>query len=160
MNNYLLRQIIENKKEVPHEAEVSDALPWSAFAKKLMNSEDFVEYINAHGYHFTPCLADCATKMMVNANGEEHNWTTEQVKKAMTGLGMSVAHDYTWGDAAYAANQAYADDYPTAIKTEADCLQHAHNMMHDPDGYGGMIFSNWLNSVISTQTEIDWHKHV
>lgn len=118
------------------------------------------EYKEKHGPHFTEALAEYASKMMVNANGQEHSWTSTQVKKALEGLGLSVPESATLGDITYAANMAYADYYPEVIKDEASCLKFAIKMVNDPDGYKGKIFEQFKTDVKHKLTEIEWKTYI
>ena len=136
-------------------------LPYETGANALM-SEEFEEYVKKHGYHFTEALAEHVSKMMENANGEEHTWTAQQVKKAMENLGLmplgeTVTHA-TLGDVTYLANMYYADLYPDPFKDEVSCLKAAHKVAKDKDGYEGMIFCRWTADAIGKAVSIDWEK--
>lgn len=124
------------------------------------SQEEYSEYVEKHGYHFTDALAEYASKMMQNANGQQHSWTASQVKKAMEGLGLTIPGHVTTGDAAYLANMYYADLFPDSLKDEASCLRAAHKVANDPDGYEGMIFCRWVADVIGKSTKIDWKKFI
>lgn len=111
-------------------------------------------------YHFTDALAEHVSKIMVNANGQQHSWTTSQVKKSMESLGLSISDKVTIGDVTYAANMAYADLYPDPLKDEAACLRYAYKIANDPDGYEGMIFCRWTADAIGKAIKLDWEKFV
>lgn len=150
---------IEAEPEHSHNVLTDEAaknLPGSSFATQLMNSPEFLNYIQHHGYHFTDRLADYASRLMVNANGEKHKWTSEQVAKALEPLRDKMPSYITNGDLAYAANMCYADFLPAFAKTEEDCLKYANLVAKDPDGYNGMIFNRWLSDVIHKEMKIDW----
>ena len=152
-------EIHEGEGHEPNTAHET-GLPFEKFAKLLMNGEAFVAYVKKHGYHFSPELADHVTAMMENADGSTHHWTSKQVKEAMQAKGMTLAHNYTWGDAAYQANMGYADYYPDPVVSEQGCLKYAAKTIHDPDGYDGMIFCRWLSDVVAKEVEIDWEAFV
>ena len=97
-------------------------LPYEQAANKFMSAKGYPGYVKKHGYHFTDTLAEHASRMMVNAGGQQHSWTTAQVKKAIESLGLSIPEKVTDGDVAYTANIAYADFYPDPLKDEASCL--------------------------------------
>lgn len=105
-------------------------------------------------------LQEHVSKMMVNANGQQHSWTTSQVKKSMESLGLSIPGKVTTGDVTYMANMAYADFYPDPLKDEAACLRYAHKVANDPDGYDGMIFCRWTADAIGKAIKLDWEKFV
>lgn len=98
--------------------------------------------------------------MMVNASGQQHSWTTNQVKKSMESLGLTIPKHVTYGDAAYLANMYYADLYPDPLKDEASCLRAAYKIANDPDGYDGMIFCRWTADAIGKAIKLDWEKFV
>lgn len=108
----------------------------------------------------TDALAERVSKMMVNANGQQHSWTASQVKKSMESLGLSIPSHVTHGDAAYLANMYYADLYPDPLKDEASCLRAAYKVANDPDGYEGMIFCRWTADAIGKAIKLDWKKFV
>lgn len=129
-------------------------------ANALESVEGYSKYIDKHGYHFTDALAEYASKMMVNANGQNHSWTANQVKKSMEGLGLSIPEKVTTGDATYLANMYYADLYPDPLKDEASCLRAAYKSANDPDGYEGMTFCRWTADVVGKAISINWEKFI
>lgn len=129
-------------------------------ANALMPAKGYSEYVKKHGYHFTGALAEHVSKMMENANGQQHSWTTSQVKKSMESLGLTIPKHVTYGDAAYLANMYYADLYPDPLKDEASCLRAAYKIANDPDGYDGMIFCRWTADAIGKAIKLDWEKFV
>lgn len=159
----LIRPIRDIETEQEHSHNVPERLEAkkqrsSSFASELMDSHEFVNYIEHHGYHFTDRLADWATRQIVNANGEKHNWSSVAVAKALEQMRSKMPSFITDGDLAFAANMCYADYYPSLAKTEEDCLKYAVMTATDPDGYDGMIFSRWLTDIIQTQKSVDWGK--
>lgn len=145
----------------PHgEHKVKFDLPYEQTANALMSAKGYSEYVKKHGYHFTDALAEHVSKMMENANGQQHTWTTSQVKKSMESLGLTIPSHVTHGDAAYLANMYYADLYPDPLKDEASCLRAAYKVANDPDGYEGMIFCRWTADAIGKAISINWEKFV
>jgi hypothetical protein len=151
--------VAESKIATTHNEHKLD-LPYEQTANALMSAKGYLEYVKKHGYHFTDDLAEHASKMMENANGQQHTWTTSQVKKSMEGLGLVIPNHVTHGDAAYLANMYYADLYPDPLKDEASCLRAAYKVANDPDGYDGMIFCRWTADVIGKAININWEKFV
>ena len=153
--------VVESRIATPHgEHKVKFDLPYEQTANALMSAKGYSEYVKKHGYHFTDALAEHVSKMMVNANGQQHSWTASQVKKSMESLGLSIPGKVTTGDVTYAANMAYADFYPDPLKDEAACLRYAHKVANDPDGYDGMIFCRWTADAIGKAIKLDWEKFV
>lgn len=140
--------------------EVKFDLSYEQAANALMSAKGYSAYVKKHGYHFTDALAEHVSKMMVNASGQQHSWTTSQVKKSMESLGLTIPKSVTPGDAAYLANMYYADMYPDPLKDEASCLRAAYKVANDPDGYEGLIFCRWTADVIGKAIKIDWEKFV
>lgn len=116
------------------------------------------EYIEKNGYHFTPALAEFASKQMENANGQKHSWNTERIKMLFNTHDMELPEGSTWGDMTYAANMCYADFYPEVAKDEASCIKYACLLGNDPDGYEGMIFKRWCTDMVEKHLHIDWLK--
>lgn len=139
---------------------VQHDLPYEKEANALMSGRGYLDYVEKHGYHFTDMLADKATKMMENADESSHNWTTAQVKAAITGMGVKIPDTVTWGDVAYLANMYYADLYPEILKDEVSCLKAAVKIANDKDGYRGMTFCRWTSDVIGKGLKLDWEAFV
>lgn len=153
--------VVESRIATPHgEHKVKFDLPYEQTANALMSAKGYSEYVKKHGYHFTDALAEHVSKMMENANGQQHSWTASQVKKSMESLGLSIPGKVTTSDVTYAANMAYADFYPDPLKDEAACLRYAHKVANDPDGYDGMIFCRWTADAIGKAIKLDWEKFV
>lgn len=154
----------EHKEDVAVRREDKPAtkydLPYERSANTLMSAKGYLEYVKKHGYHFTDTLAEHASKMMQNASGQVHSWTTVQVKKTMESLGLTIPNTVTAGDVAYLANMYYADLYPDPLKDEVSCLRAAYKTANDPDGYVGMAFCRWTADVIGKVMHIDWEKFV
>lgn len=147
-----------------HEHHKEYGLPYEQAANALMSAKGYLDYVEKYGYHFTEALAEHASGMMENANGQKHTWTAAQVKKAMEGLGlmsfMTAKSKSTLGDVTYAANMYYADLFPDPLKDEASCLKAAWKAAVDPDGYEGIIFCRWTADAIGKAIHIDWEKFV
>lgn len=141
--------VVESRIATPHgEHKAKFDLPYEQTANALMSAKGYSEYVKKHGYHFTDALAEHVSKMMVNANGQQHSWTASQVKKSMESLGLSIPGKVTTGDVTY------------PLKDEAACLRYAHKVANDPDGYDGMIFCRWTAGAIGKAIKLDWEKFV
>lgn len=139
----------------------SFVLPNERVASQIMEASSFGEYIAKHGYHFTPELADCATKMLVNSNGREHRWTSDQIRQQLLVHGIGDTGKCTLGDITFLANMAYADFYPEVLASESACIKYAIAVSKDPDGYDGIVFSRWIADLIGRKvTSIEWENYV
>lgn len=153
----LLNLVQQSPAHEQHCSGSTSPTPSEAFARSLMSHPDFLAYIHKNGYHFTPSLADFATKLMTNDDGTSHNWTTAQVQTAMQSAGMkNNPLNATWGDAAYLANMHYADKYPDILSSETACIKSAYKDLNDKDGYEGITFYRWLADVVGKQLSVDW----
>lgn len=140
--------VVESRIATPYdEHKVKFDLPYEQTANALMSAKGYSEYAKKHGYHFTDAHV---SKMMVNANGQQHSWAASQVKKSMKSLGLSIPGKVTTGDV-NAANIAYADFYPDPLKDEAACLRYAHKVAND-----GMIFCRWTADAIGKAIKLNW----
>lgn len=165
---YRLRAIIARHRSCDHhdggheydEHDTKFDLPYEQAANALMSAKGYLEYVKKHGYHFTEALAEYVSKMMTNANGQQHSWATSQVKKSMENLGLNIPSHVTHGDVTYLANMYYADLYPDPLKDEASCLRAAYKVANDPDGYDGMIFCRWTADAIGKTININWEKFI
>lgn len=163
MNTYSKLHMLAHPNSTPAPTEhTEENLKWEVFARDLMTDPHFLAYINKHGYHFTPALADHVTKHYIrNADGTEHNWTTAQVQAAMESAGMKQNMlNLNWADAAYLANWFYSDEYPDYLKTESDVIKRTHKAANDPDGYEGMTFARWLSDAVGHRIDLDWSKYI
>lgn len=152
-----------NENAAEHSTELHSVefnLPYEHAANIHMSAEGYSEYVKKHGYHFTDALAEYVSKMMQNANGQVHTWTTSQVKKAIESFGLTIPSTVTAGDVAYLANMYYADLYPDPLKDEMSCLKAAYKVANDPDGYEGMIFCRWTADAIGKNISIDWKIYI
>lgn len=123
-------------------------------------TEDFHSYISAHGYHFTEQLADCASRMLKNADGTSHRWTAEEVKASLASRGVTLRNGYTLGDMTYMANLVFSDLYPRWISTEGEIIERAVETMSDADGYMGMPMMRWVSDLIGRKAVVDWAQYV
>jgi hypothetical protein len=155
MREYVIVKTTADSEEERHE-DFKVGLAHEKFAKELMGSEDFIEYVNKHGYHFSDDLATFACKAMENTDGSYHIWTPEEVKQALGRVSFSNRNNCTIGDLTYLANMAYADFYPKVIGNVDGCLSYAVSIADDPDGYEGMVFMRYLSDVIGKEIKVKW----
>lgn len=102
--------------------------------------------------------ADYASKKMVNASGNAHSWTTEQLRNVLGPF--TPTHNETSGDMAYTANMAYADFYPAVLDTVDKCITYAKLVASDPDGYEGMEFMRWTSDAIGKSLTLNWEDFI
>lgn len=140
---------------------VSYSLPNEKAANIVMQAEGFSDYINKHGYHFNEHMANAASDMMINQNGQNHKWSVRQVHDKLKLMGITDYGNSTIGDITYLANMAYADFFPEVIKTEEDCIKYALKVVHDPDGYEGLALSRFIADLIGKKVDnLNWSLYI
>lgn len=160
-NNHGEGVTVEGTINTPYsEHKIKFDLPYEQAANALMSAKGYSDYIKKYGYHFNNALAEYASKLMENANGQMHSWTVSQVKKSMESLGLEIPSHTTIGDVTYAANMYYADFYPDPLKDEASCLKAAYRIANDVDGYEGMIFCRWIADLVGKAISINWENFI
>ena len=75
-----LKYIIEKHKKEPC-AHVNLDHIHEKHETYYLQKEDFKQYIAKHGYHFSNKLAEYASALMENNNGQKHSWSTFYLKK-------------------------------------------------------------------------------
>lgn len=126
-------------------------------ARNVMNPA-FDAYIKKHGYHMTDEVADEASRWLKNRDGSSHLWRTEEVRRAMTGIGVKLKGNWTWGDLAYLANMNYSD--LSTRMSEVELLKMSADTMDDPDGYDGMVMHRWVSDMIGRGKSLDLTKYL
>ena len=124
-------------------------------AREVM-SEGYYKYTRKHGYHFTSELAEYASSAMENRNNTNHCWSVSEVMQVVNSLGVKNVNNLTEGDMTYLSNMAYADFYPTLLKSEQDCIKYAIMLAEDVDGYEGIAFTRWVADLIGKGVTINW----
>lgn len=153
-------KLIIIREEMDEEESVNGSSKKEENEIALGSLKGYQEYVDKHGQHFTDELSEFASKRMKNRNGLFHSWSVSEVKSAFERMGLEKPDKYTWGDAAYAANMAYADFYGSSLKTEQDCLKYSHDLMSDVDGYDGMIMNRYLADLMGKEVKMDWSKYL
>lgn len=121
------------------------------------DDNDYKDYVNKNGLHFTRSLQEYASKQMVNSNSLVHVWTAEQVQNVCDVLNLEIPSTSTIDDVTYTANMAYADFYPELL-SEHQCIKYAVAVANDKDGYEGIQFCRWVADIAGKGETIDWAK--
>lgn len=127
----------------------------NAPVNKYWEDDSFNSYVKKHGQHFSEKLAMFASERLRPTNGRAC-WTAEDVKGAFAQLGLTIPSCNTIGDVVYEANKAYYIHYGKSLKTEADCLKHAHTTLVSSNSYQGLVFNRWLADVMGMNITVDW----
>lgn len=125
--------------------------------KEFWDDPEYQKYKEKHGVHFNDTLAMWASKHLDNKHGDKnHTWSVEEVKAAYSKLGLLKPEHVTWGDAAFAANSAYANFYGETLRTDIDVLRHSNADISNMQGYSGQSFNRWLSDVMGLGTAVPW----
>ena len=157
------RNIITTKKvENETNKQKADKLHQFTFSTDLVgNMEEFIKYVEKAGYHFTPKLAEWASKQMVNDNGDQtHKWSVSDVQNAFHSMGYKLPKENTWGDATYLANMHYSDFFGESLHTEEEVLKQAYVDLRDKDGYPEKPFNRWVSDLIGKRIMVQWEKMI
>lgn len=117
------------------------------------------EYVNKHGLHFTEGLAEYASSLMQNKNGQSHKWNANGIAAALIQYGFTYPDTSSIGDIVYTANMAYADFNP-GLLNEKQCIEYSINVANDIDGYEGIQFSRWMADVKAKNVDVDFSKFI
>ena len=117
------------------------------------------EYNDVHGFHFSQRLLKEACSKMVNADGTDHRWTTDQVNDLIREMNYKLPIGHSIEDVTYTVNMAYADFFPTLLN-ERQCIDYAMLVANDPDGYDGIEFSRWLADVKQKHIDINLNEFI
>lgn len=147
-----MKRYIVIKKKFEHEDHLDDN-----HVNEFWENDDYKEYKQKHGMHFSDNMSMWASAHMVNSDGKDHCWSIDDVKSAFSTLGYKLKNGYTWGDVTYMANMLYAD-YSKCIKSDIDAVKMAYAITEDPDGYDGMIFNRYTADIMSKNVEVPWKK--
>lgn len=150
----------DEKREENIVNEIELNLPNSKFAKKLMYSEEYNEYIKKNGYHFTEKLAEYASKKLYNNVPYLQYVSKSQISELIESQKITISNKATLGDIIYATNSAYLNMYPEFIKDVKSCIMYANKLVNSKNSYEGIIFCHWNSDIIANNIDIDWHKYI
>lgn len=128
-------------------------------SRKFYMDGDYIRYINKYGHHFCEKLAEYASNYINNENGKEHFWSSSQVRKVMSNLGLKI-NEKEIHDATYSANLSYSLFFPIPLKEETDCFEMAYREVNNPNKYEGEIFDEWVYSMMKKGETINWGKYL
>lgn len=118
------------------------------------------DYLAQNGWHFNKKMCNWATSKMrkKDAAGKSVKispYTKEDVDNVLTRNNVKLEND--WGyDAVYVANMCIADFLGSSILDESRMAQYIKNVIDDPDGYEGMVFTRFYADCIGSGHPIMW----
>lgn len=126
--------------------------------------EDFKQYIKYYGPHFNSKLLNFATSKMYKIKDEckvkIEPYNEEFVNNLLTKYNITIKNEDILLDHVYIANQAKANLNGSSIKDEHHLALYIKDMVDDPDGYDGMIFTHWYVDMCKKGIPIDWCKMI
>ncbi len=133
-------------------------------ANTLMNyliPSDMEQYLSFYGMHFNKKLCDFAVSKMekedkaTGAMKKITPMTLEELKPILEKNKVEVESN-DWYDALYLANMVKADYWGSSIEDEAHMAKYIEDVINDPDGYEGIVFSRFLADCSAKGVVIFW----
>lgn len=133
-------------------------------AQTMMNyrlPEDMELYMSYYGCHFNKKLCDFATSKMMRedkATGMLKRitpYTMEELKSILE-KNHVVLNGNDWYDALYLANMVKADYWGSSIEDEEHMAKYIEDVICDPDGYEGVVFSRYLADCSGKGIAVFW----
>ena len=118
------------------------------------------DYLAQNGWHFNKKMCNWATFKMKkkDASGKVVKispYTKEDVENVLTRNNIKLDND--WGyDAVYVANMCIADFLGSSILDESRLALYIKDVIDDPDGYEGMVFTRFYADCIGSGKPIMW----
>lgn len=121
------------------------------------------EYLSYYGWHFSKKMQEwAASRMYTEKNGIPSKitpYTKDKVDDMLRQYGITLKNDFGY-DATYVANMCKADFFNKSIKTEGNLVQYIQDVLDDPDGYEGLVFTRFYADCIGSGTPIDWEEMI
>lgn len=117
------------------------------------------EYIGMYGWHFSKRMCEWAcSRMYRESNGRKeyiNPYTREWLEQLLRNWSVSIDLDYIY-DALYVANMCKADLFGSSVADDQRLARYVGDVMNDPDGYDGMVFTRFYADCIGGGTPINW----
>ena len=118
------------------------------------------QYLSYYGWHFSKNMCEWAVSNMYKLeNGKEKEITPYNkgmVDKLLRTYAVSVKNNKHTYDVVYVANMGVADFLGSSILNDQHLAKYIKDVMDDPDGYEGMVFTRFYADCIGKGTEIHW----
>lgn len=117
------------------------------------------EYISMYGWHFSKKMCDWAcSRMYKSVNGKKEfinpytkDWVEQLLRNWSVNIDMADIYD-----AIYIANMCKADFFGSSIANDQYLAYYVGDVINDPDGYDGMVFTRFYADCIGSGTPINW----
>ena len=117
------------------------------------------EYLSAYGWHFSKKMCDWAVSQMYRTDNKRKVYiepiTKDKLEELFRRMGTSYNSKYAY-DAVYVANMCKADFLGRSIRDDGGLIQYVLDVMEDPDGYEGMVFTRFYADCVGSGMPINW----
>lgn len=118
-------------------------------------------YLKHHGPHFNKQLMEYAVSRMykTDMNGNKISikpYTREEVEELLKKHNVILKSKDILSDHVYIANMCKFDFLGSSIEDELHVARYIKNVIDDPDGYDGMVFTHWYTDMCKKGIPIDW----
>lgn len=118
------------------------------------------DYLAQNGWHFNKKMCNWATSKMRKKDSSGKSvkispYTKDDVDVILKRNNINLEND--WGyDAVYVANMCIADFLGSSILDENRLALYIKDVVDDPDGYEGMVFTRFYADCIGSGRPIMW----
>lgn len=118
------------------------------------------DYLAQNGWHFNKKMCNWATSKMKKKDSSGKSvkispYTKDDVDVILKRNNINLEND--WGyDAVYVANMCIADFLGSSILDENRLALYIKDVVDDPDGYEGMVFTRFYADCIGSGRPIMW----
>ena len=137
-------------------------------ANSLMNyliPEDMEQYMSYYGMHFNKLLCDFAVSKMKREDKATGLLkpitpiTLEELKPMLEKHKLEVDTNEMY-DALYLANMVKADFWGSAVEDEEHLVKYIGDVLCDPDGCEGLVFSRFISDCACKGVVLFWEKFI
>lgn len=118
------------------------------------------DYLAQNGWHFNKKMCTWAVSKMkrIDSHGKFVDispYTKESLEETLKRNNVTLNND--WGyDSVYVANMCIADFLGSSILDESRLALYVKDVIDDPDGYEGMVFTRFYADCIGAGRPIIW----
>lgn len=122
----------------------------------------YKKYVRTYGYHFSPKLAEYASKAIRNVDGTNHYWDKDSVVGALKNTNRGIPIWATECDMQYLANYQYSEHFysGSVAKTESDILKITLDEVWSPDAYEGEPFLHYITDIMINGDYINFEEMI
>lgn len=122
-------------------------------------------YLSYHGPHFNKQLLELAVSKMykTDENGNKLSikpFNRDEVDDMLKRHNIYLKTKDILNDHVYVANTGKFDLMGSSIEDELHLARYIKNVIDDPDGYDGMVFTHWYADMCKKGIPIDWEKMI